>query len=118
MLAHATPTHLTARHSATSSSADLHLTHLPPLLVCVALPPTYPLSKPPRVVSLRAPLPDNSGAWLGRRVLTLAQERLGQLWVDEASSGDGVGVLWSWWEWLGSGDFLVDAGLLSEHTLT
>ncbi|GMK54875.1 hypothetical protein CspeluHIS016_0114610 [Cutaneotrichosporon spelunceum] len=117
-LAGATLTQLTVLRTTTPLSAELRLTHLPPLLARVALPPTYPLSEPPRVVSLRAPLSDASGAWLNRRVLTLAQERLRQLWEEEASSGDGVGVLWSWWDWLGNGHFLEDAGLLVDHTLT
>jgi E3 ubiquitin-protein ligase RNF14 len=48
----------------------------------------------------------------------LAQERLGELWADEAAGGEGVGVLWSWWEWLGSGEFLTAVGLLVDDTLT
>ncbi|BEJ11475.1 hypothetical protein CspHIS471_0108970 [Cutaneotrichosporon sp. HIS471] len=117
-LAGATPTHLTALPSTASFSAELCLTHLPPLRARVFLPSTYPLSEPPRVVSISALLTDASGPWLNRRVVTLAQERLGQLWAAEASGGDGVGVLWSWWEWLGNGDFLAEAGLLADHTLT
>jgi E3 ubiquitin-protein ligase RNF14 len=117
-LAHATPTYLKAFRSSALSTADLRLTHLPPLLVQVILPPTYPLLEPPRVTSLRAPIPEGSGAWLGNGVLLLAQERLGELWADEAAGGEGVGVLWSWWEWLGSGEFLTAVGLLVDDTLT
>ncbi len=117
-LAHATSTQLRAYRSSASSTADLRLTHLPPLLAVVILPPNYPLLEPPRVMSLRAPIPEGSGAWLANPVLSMAQERLGELWMDEAAGGEGLGVLWSWWEWLGSGEFLTAAGLLVDDTLT
>lgn len=125
-LAHPTPTHLVhpfqPRPSASSSSSEaaLHLTHLPALSARIVLPPGYPLSEPPRVESLRAPLRSDgpSSAWLSKRVLANVQERLAVLWADEAAGGQGVGVLWSWWEWVGSGQFLEDLGLLVDHTLT
>ncbi|CAK9785861.1 hypothetical protein CC85DRAFT_206438 [Cutaneotrichosporon oleaginosum] len=119
-LAHPTPTRLTTPrtpHSSPPPSADLLLTRLPPLLARLELPSAYPTSEPPRVVSLRAPLPAASGAWLSRRVLTCAQERLGKFWADEAVGGECVGVLWSWWEWLASGEFLIEVGLLADQAL-
>lgn len=58
------------------------------------------------------------GGWISRRVLAQVQERLGTLWTDEAGGGEGVGVIWSWWEWIGSGAFLEDLGLIVDHELT
>ena len=35
------------------------------------------------------------------------------MWQEEAdSSGEGSGVLWRYWEWVGSGEFLTDLDLL------
>lgn len=90
----------------------------------MALPAGYPLTEPPRVLSLRAPLPQArtegppTGGWISRRILAHVQERLAVLWKDEAIGGEGIGVLWSWWEWIGSGSFLEDLGLIVDHVLT
>jgi len=47
--------------------------------------------------------------WLSKLTLTRIQEKLFHLWEeDKAVAGEGSGVLWKWWEWVGSGEFLND----------
>ncbi|KZT06754.1 RWD-domain-containing protein [Laetiporus sulphureus 93-53] len=70
----------------------LSLTSLPPLLLDVLLPPSYPYH-PPIITSLHA-----TNSWLP---LTLGlQRRLIEMWQD------GEGVLYTWVEWIRSGEFL------------
>ncbi len=41
------------------------------------------------------------------------QDRLVQMWEDEkAMMGEGTWVVWKWWDWVESGEFLSDLGLL------
>lgn len=71
--------------------------HLPPLRATVRLPPTYPDDVPPVVT-------DISSDWLDSPTLRAVQDKLPELWVHEP-------VLWSWWEWVGTGSFLSDLGI-------
>jgi len=79
---------------------SLSLATLPPLLLDVLLPATYPYS-PPVIQSLHA-----TQSWLPM-CLTL-QRRLLELWQD------GEGVLYSWIEWIRSGEFLEALDMCSE----
>lgn len=104
--------------ASSSSTSSLELSHLPPLKVRLALSPTYPLNCPPRVISIRAPLPASSGAWLSKRVLAHMQDRLVRMWAeDKELAGEGAAVVWRWWEWVGSGDFLQEIGMLQDGVL-
>ncbi|ORX36001.1 hypothetical protein BD324DRAFT_581472 [Kockovaella imperatae] len=91
----------------------LDLEHLPPLTVSIALPTDYPLKSPPRVVDIRAPIPgaDKRSNWLSRKVLYKIGLRLEEMWRSEQMSGEGAGVIWQWWEWVGNGQFFEDLGL-------
>ncbi|KAK8865969.1 hypothetical protein IAR55_001118 [Kwoniella newhampshirensis] len=101
-------------------SASLDLSRLPPLSLRLVLPATYPLEGPPKPILLRAPLPsgEKAGNWLPWSVLKEVQDKLVDLWTEEKDScGEGMGVLWKWWDWVGNGDFLSDMGMLKGYTL-
>lgn len=74
--------------------ADISLSTLPPLLLEIIIPPTYPLHVPPEIISLHA-----THGWLARKFIPLRQ-----LLLDMWHPGDGV--LYNWIEWLRSGEFL------------
>ncbi|KAH7929072.1 hypothetical protein BV22DRAFT_1102654 [Leucogyrophana mollusca] len=69
------------------------LASLPPVLLQINLPPSYPIYSPPEIVSLQA-----THSWIPR--LPELQEVLLDMW----QSGDGV--LYSWIELIRSGEFL------------
>lgn len=80
---------------AASSSEPLSITlsSLPPLLINVILPPSYPLTMPPELVSIRA-----THSWLLN--ITRLQAILNEMWQP------GEGVLYNWIEYLRTGEFL------------
>ncbi|KAJ2928966.1 hypothetical protein H1R20_g8231, partial [Candolleomyces eurysporus] len=85
-----------APHDPSTSSPmteNLVVSTLPPLLVYLALPHTYPLHKPPQLLSIRA-----THLWLPNI------ERLSKLLTDMWQAGDGV--LYAWIEYLRTGEFL------------
>jgi len=44
--------------------------------------------------------------------------RLETMWSeDKELAGEGSGVIWRWWEWIGSGECLLDLGLLKDDVL-
>ena len=46
------------------------------------------------------------------------EHRLETMWTeDKAAAGEGSGVIWRWWEWIGSGECLYDLGLLKDDVL-
>lgn len=67
--------------------------YLPPLVVTVHLPPTYPQTEP-TIESVHA-----KHAWLGPSLVHQLVERLGRMWTGE-------GVLWQWVEEIRTGAFL------------
>lgn len=98
---------------------ELSVSHLPPLSVNLHLPETYPLEFPPKVASIRADIsPEDSLNWLPRSTLVSVERQLKRFWEDDkAMSGEGSGVLWRFWEYIGNGEFLVDQGVLRGDTL-
>ncbi|TCD70047.1 translation termination inhibitor protein itt1 [Steccherinum ochraceum] len=78
----------------TATFASLpRLSVLPPLLLDIVLPPTYPTHSAPHILSIHAThswLPSNMGI----------QRRLAEMW------NAGEGVLYTWVEWIRSGEFL------------
>jgi hypothetical protein len=36
---------------------------------------------------------------------------------DKEMTGEGSGVLWRWWEWVGGGEFLADLGAMNGDQL-
>lgn len=93
----------------------LEIAHLPPITVRLLLPPSYPLQQPPKILSLRANLPDGDlrHYWLDKPSLVKVENRIKDLWEEEhAIAGEGAGVIWRWWEWIGLGEFLTDLGYI------
>lgn len=79
----------------------LSLSTLPPLLLTVALPPTYPLSEAPKLLSIRA-----THLWLPR--IRLLNKLMTEMWTE------GEGVLYTWVEYLRTGEFLKALDLIRE----
>ncbi|WVW82357.1 hypothetical protein I302_104364 [Kwoniella bestiolae CBS 10118] len=101
-------------------SASLGLSHLPALTLKILFPPAYPTIESAKVISLRAPLPSGEklGNWLPRTKLRQVQDKLQEMWEEEKKGfGEGVGVIWKWWEWVGNGDFLTDLGMFNGPAL-
>ncbi|KAF8168339.1 RWD domain-containing protein [Crassisporium funariophilum] len=78
----------------------VYLTTLPPLLVHIILPTSYPLHRPPQIISVRA-----SQQWLTR--VSELQDLLLQRWQT------GEPVLYDWVEYIRTGDFLQTMDLVS-----
>lgn len=76
---------------------------IPPILVNLFLPATYPQRTAPVVRSLGNP--DSSDSWLPSRTERRIRNELQALWA----AAEGEGVLWSWVDWLASGAFM-DSG--------
>ena len=85
---------------------QLSLSSLPPLLIGMILPPSYPVHSAPRLTSIRT-----THLWLTK--LTPLQNILTGMWTP------GEGVLYDWIEFIRSGDFLPSLGLTCEvsHTI-
>lgn len=79
------------------------LTALPPFLLALILPPHYPLHAPPRITALTS-----TYAWFPTSKIRDLHALLTGMWTR-----DSQGVLYSWVEFLHSGDFLDSLGLSS-----
>jgi E3 ubiquitin-protein ligase RNF14 len=115
-----TITELSSPHAgeAASQVTPLKLSHLPPIKVDIRIPPSYPLYQPPDIIRLSAPVGSEADQWLDKRYRLEIERRLGMMWgEDKEIAGEGSGVIWRWWEWIGSGECLTDLGLLKEDTL-
>ncbi|KAF8832568.1 hypothetical protein HHX47_DHR1002011 [Lentinula edodes] len=88
----------------TSNVITLTLSLLPPLLVHIVLPETYPLQAPPKILSIRA-----SHAWI------LDTSRLRDLIVEMWDMRAGEGVLCDMVEFIRSGAFLKELGMVEDH---
>ncbi|RDB29614.1 E3 ubiquitin-protein ligase itt1 [Hypsizygus marmoreus] len=90
--------------SCSSSEPDpqlnLSLSSLPPLMISMILPPSYPLSNPPYLTSIRA-----SYLWVPQ--ISRLQDILTNMWQP------GEGILYTWIEFIRSGDFLHSLSLTS-----
>ncbi|KAJ3907848.1 RWD-domain-containing protein [Lentinula edodes] len=88
----------------TSNVISLTLSLLPPLLVHIVLPETYPLQAPPKILSIRA-----SHAWI------LDTSRLRDLIVEMWDMRAGEGVLCDMVEFIRSGAFLNELGMVKDR---
>lgn len=79
---------------------SISLSALPPLLLHIILPPSYPIHSPPEVTSLRA-----SHLWLPD--IERLQAALLEMWQA------GEPLLYNWVEYIRTGDFLKKMNLLS-----
>ncbi|WVQ97419.1 hypothetical protein IAU59_004532 [Kwoniella sp. CBS 9459] len=107
-------------------SADLEVSHFPPLSLRLLLPAAYPLQEAAKPVYLRAGLPNGgsensasgAGNWLPKSILKSVTNKLSQFWEEEKEAcGEGMGVIWKWWEWVGTGEFMSELGLIQDGTL-
>jgi len=74
---------------------SVSLSTLPPLLLDIVLPSSYPLHSAPILLHLHA-----THSWLSRAALLLLKQKLIAMWAE------GEGILYGWVEWFKSGDFL------------
>jgi len=81
---------------------SISLSALPPLLLHIILPPTYPISSPPDINSLRA-----SHLWLPE--IERLQAALLEMWQA------GEPLLYNWVEYIRTGEFLKKLDLLSSE---
>lgn len=81
-------------------SQSVRLSTLPPLLLQLSLPQGYPITFPPRILSLRA-----THSWLSKPLLEL-QSKLRSQWRA------GEGVLYNWIEYIRTGEFLSELDML------
>lgn len=115
-----TITELSNPHSVeeVSSVTPLKLSHLPPLIVEIRIPPLYPIHEPPIVISLTSQVGAQADQWLDKPIQVDLERRLESMWAeDKKLAGEGTGVIWRWWEWLGSGECFTDLGLLRNDVL-
>lgn len=85
----------------------LSLSSLPPLVISLILPPSYPLASPPHVTSIRA-----TNLWLPQS--PPLQAILTRMWQP------GEGILYNWIEFIRTGEFLNALSLTSstdDHTI-
>jgi len=91
----------------------LPLSTLPPLLLTLAIPPEYPIYKPPIIISLHV-----SYAWVPEVQLKLLDRTLLSIWEDEQKAqGEGRCVLYDWIEMIRSAEFLDPLGFLDSDTV-
>jgi hypothetical protein len=83
----------------------LDVTALPPILINIALPDTYPTHVPPQILSLHS-----THSWLPP--MAALEDRLLALWTPQD------GVLYNWIEYLESARFLDDLGMLNSTSDT
>lgn len=86
-----------------SGSIQTRLTHLPPILLTVLLPPTYPATRP--VIQNVHP----RHAWLAPSLVRKLVTRLDQMWTEDET------ILWLWVEDIQSGAFLSSSPTLLPH---
>ncbi|KAG6334069.1 hypothetical protein ID866_5019 [Astraeus odoratus] len=99
-------------HTTVTDPMSVPLSCLPPLLLDITLPPLYPTHSPALIVAVRA-----AAGWVPGRVMEEMVTWMTETWTDmggNVSSGGGTGVLYTWVEWIRSGEFLTSVGLCSE----
>ncbi|KAJ8081187.1 hypothetical protein PM082_018030 [Marasmius tenuissimus] len=89
---------------------ELSLSTLPPLLLHIILPQAYPVKEAPSLLSIRA-----THLWLQPHHIARLHTRLMERWSEVEDTGQGV--LYNWIEYLYSGGFLEDVGMLNNNTI-
>jgi len=83
------------------------LENLPPLLLTLTLPIEYPIRRSPILKNVHA-----TSDWLPGAAVTSMVKRLEEIW-----DAEGSGVLWRTCDWIRSGEFLKDIGLLQDGVI-
>lgn len=78
---------------------DLTLSHLPPLIIDLRLPPDYPLLSPPTILSAYF-----THSWLSPSLLSTLLQSFHSMWMDQRDLGEGV--LWRITETIVTASFL------------
>ena len=93
-----------------STATSLRETHilsiLPPLLLHIMLPPSYPLHSPPEIVSLRA-----THIWVPTPNTQVLESTLTKIWQT------GEQVLYNWVEYIRTGEFLQGVKLSEDSNI-
>ncbi|KIM34119.1 hypothetical protein M408DRAFT_60662 [Serendipita vermifera MAFF 305830] len=92
-----------AGQSQQEDSITVSLRNLPPLILTLLLPPTYPLRVPPLLVHLHS-----ANSWLNASAINSLHESLSQMWQDDVDTGSSTGSLWRMCEWIRGGSFLTN----------
>ncbi|KAI0307581.1 RWD-domain-containing protein [Multifurca ochricompacta] len=95
---------VTGGGTAKSQEHHLSLSSLPPVLLEIVLPPSYPLHVAPEITSFHV-----SGSWIPRSGHLL--EALLEMWHP------GEAILYTWVEWIRSADFLNSMQLIHDGVL-
>ncbi|KDQ63877.1 hypothetical protein JAAARDRAFT_54068 [Jaapia argillacea MUCL 33604] len=93
-----------------SSPSQVNIQSLPPLLLTLILPQSYPLLSPPTIVSLSI-----THSWLPRSSITNLKTNLVGIWEQNGEPGEREAVLYSWIDHLASGTFLESLHLLNSN---
>ncbi|KAI6137238.1 RWD-domain-containing protein [Pisolithus sp. B1] len=99
--------------TSTVSPISVPLSNLPPLLLDIILPPSYPTHSPAELVAARA-----VSGWVPPRMIEEMRRQMMEMWTDmggDAVSGGGTGILYTWVEWIRSGEFLTSIGLAGRN---
>lgn len=83
------------------------LESLPPLLLTLILPIEYPTRRSPILQNVHA-----TSDWLPGPAVASMVKRLEEIW-----DAEGSGVLWRTCDWIRSGEFLTDIGLLQDGVI-
>ncbi|KAI5992155.1 hypothetical protein EDD15DRAFT_2168501 [Pisolithus albus] len=97
----------------TVSPISVLLSNLPPLLLDITLPPSYPTHSPAEVIAVRA-----VSGWVPPRMIEEMRRQMMEMWTDmggDAVSGGGTGILYTWVEWIRNGEFLTSIGLAGRN---
>ncbi|TFK57437.1 hypothetical protein OE88DRAFT_1651154 [Heliocybe sulcata] len=92
--------------SEASGPISLSLSTLPPLLLDIVLPSSYPLRNPPILLHIHA-----TQSWLSRAASTLLTQKLIEIW------NEGEGALYAWVEWIRSADFLEAVNMIQNSVI-
>ena len=85
------------------------LANLPPLLLTLVLPIEYPMRRPPVLKSVHA-----TNDWLPGSAVAPMVKHLQEIWDEDSEAS---GVLWRTCDWIRSGEFLTDIGLLQDGVI-
>ena len=85
------------------------LANLPPLLLTLVLPIEYPMRRPPILKTVHVP-----NDWLPGSAVASMVKRLQEIWNEDVEAS---GVLWRTCDWIRSGEFFTDIGLLQDGVI-
>lgn len=94
------PIEISSQEVYIGETMSAQLAHLPPLILDFILPQSYPKSRRPELNFIRS-----TYDWLAEKQLQSLRSHLSDMW-------SGEGVLYSWMEYIRTGDLFVDLGMI------